>query len=160
MAYWAVARTLVRREAFAASRLEVAGFEVFVPKAKSGPLFPGYLFVRIIDRWRIVDRTVGVLGLIKFGDAPAKCPDGEIEALQSRIDSRGLVRLPRTPSRRRPIPPGAKVRIGAFTAIYAGMSPRERELVLIDLLGRQVAVELRAGQLADPVHLVEAQYSR
>jgi transcriptional antiterminator RfaH len=146
MAYWAVARTLIRRESFAGERLETAGFEIFVPRTRSGPLFPGYLFVRIENRWRIVDRTMGVLGLIKFGDTPAKCPDGEIAVWRSQMDDHGLVRLPdAAPAGLRR---GAKVNVGVLTAIYAGMTAREREVVLIDLLGRRLAVELRPGQHA------------
>ena len=159
MGYWAVARTLAKREAFAADRLEAAGFEVFAPKTRVGrgeaALFPGYLFVHIADHWRAIDRTLGVLGLIKVGDAPARCPDAEIAAIRSRTDSKGFVRVPgpMKAARRRKLRPGAKVRIGALEGIYAGQTARERELVLIDLLGRQLAVELRPGQLADPVHL-------
>jgi len=86
MAYWAVAQTVANRESFAAAHIKRGGFELFAPKIKLRiekrwqvvPLFPGYLFVSIIDRWRIIERTPGVLRLIKFGDAPAKCPDGEI----------------------------------------------------------------------------------
>jgi transcription antitermination factor NusG len=147
MSYWAVARTLTRRESFAGERLETAGFEIFVPKTIGGPLFPGYLFVRIHDRWRIVDRTLGVLGLIKFGEAPAKCPDREIALWQSQMDSLGLVRLPEPPP-----PPvlrrGDQVQVGALAGVYAGMSARERELVLIHLLGGQMTVELPPGRLA------------
>jgi transcriptional antiterminator RfaH len=147
MAYWAVARTLARHESLAADRLKTAGFEIFVPKTKTvrgtAPLFPGYLFVRIVDRWRAVDRTIGVLGLVKCGDAPAKCPDADIVALQSRIDARGLVSLPRPPKRaRRPIPIGAEVRVRGFVGLYAGQSARHRERILIDFLGRQVPVEV------------------
>jgi transcriptional antiterminator RfaH len=154
MAYWAVARTLTRHEGLAATRLKDAGFETFAPQTKMRrspePLFPGYVFVRISDRWRAIDRTVGVLGLIKFGDAPAKCPDSEIVALQGRMDAQGYIRLPEPPRRpRRKIRLGAKVRVGILTAIYAGQTPRERQLVLIELLGRQLTVEVRPGKIAE-----------
>jgi transcriptional antiterminator RfaH len=146
MAYWAVARTPVRREKFAADHIEAAGFEIFVPRTMTGPLFPGYLFVRIYDRWRIVDRTQGVLGLIKFGDTPAKCPDREIAVWRSQMDGEGLVRLPehKPAGLRR----GAKVKVGVLPAIYAGQTARERQQVLIELLGRRHVVTLRPGQIA------------
>jgi transcription antitermination factor NusG len=148
MSYWAVARTLVRRESFAGERLETAGFEIFVPKTSGGPLFPGYLFVRIQDRWRIVDRTLGVLGLIKFGDTPARCPDREIALWRSQMDPLGLVRLPEPPPPPRVLRQGDRVKVGVLPAVYAGMSVRERELVLIELLGRRMAVRVRRAQLA------------
>jgi transcriptional antiterminator RfaH len=145
MAYWAVAQTVANRESFAASHIKRAGFDILAPRTKLRidkrwqvvPLFPGYLFVSIIDRWRIIERTPGVLRLIKFGDAPAKCPDGEIAKLLNQSDASGLVRLPKRPkaaARAKPFEIGARVRIISgsfcgFDAIYAGMTTREREIV-------------------------------
>ena len=52
------------------------GFEVFLPlvqtKRASTPLFPGYLFARIVDRWRSINTTFGVLCLVRVGDCPSK----------------------------------------------------------------------------------------
>ena len=67
-AIWGVVRSLPQREAFAAERLrEDHGYEVFLPlvqtKRASQPLFAGYLFCRIVDRWRVINRTFGVLCL-------------------------------------------------------------------------------------------------
>jgi transcription antitermination factor NusG len=162
MGYWAVARTLVRREAFAAARLEAGGFEAFAPRTTSGALFPGYIFIHVGDTWRAIDRTVGVLNLVKFGDAPARCPDAEIAKLQSQVDAHGFVRLP-PPSKTngRSIPIGARVRVaGGFSAIYLGMTVREREIVLMDILGRQARVTLRPGQTVELVDLVSTPRSR
>jgi hypothetical protein len=67
MSFWGVVRSLPKREAFAAERLEDGGFEVFLPliqtKRASTPLFAGYFFIRILDQWRAVNRTLGVLCL-------------------------------------------------------------------------------------------------
>jgi transcriptional antiterminator RfaH len=164
MAFWAVARCVTRHEGFAAQQLEAAGFTVFLPRTTLGALFPSYVFVRVIDRWRRIDRTVGILGVVRFGDVPAKMPDADIAALQSRIDSHGLIRLPPpppTPARRkRIIPIGAKVKVASgpfrgFTGIYAGQTARERERILIDMLGRKAPVELLRGQLAPQADLAE-----
>ncbi len=133
MAYWAVARTIPHREPVAARRLSAVGFEIFAPKTKAGPLFPGYLFVRIIEQWQAIDRTHGVLKLVKFGECPARCPDAEIAKLQAQVDpSNGLIRLPARPpdAIRRKISIGAKVRIAGLDAIYIGMTARQREWVL------------------------------
>jgi transcription antitermination factor NusG len=67
----------------------LAGFETFTPKLRTRvgarwrttPLFGGYFFVRVVDRWRILERTIGVLSVVKFGAAPAQCPDQEIAKL-------------------------------------------------------------------------------
>jgi transcriptional antiterminator RfaH len=159
--YWAVAKTIARREAFAAERLKAMGFETFLPKMKVNgrvePVFSGYLFIKLGDRWRAVERTVGVLSLVRFGDRPARCHDAEIAHLQSQIDSRGLIRLPERPPKpkkpRRKIAVGTLVKISAgpfrgFSAIYAGQTARERERVLIELLGRQAPLELQPDQIA------------
>jgi transcriptional antiterminator RfaH len=98
MPFWACARVQPQREAFAAEHLEARGFQVFLPKIETkrtvAPLFRGYAFVMIADRWRAVETSFGVLALIKFGETPARVPDREIEALKAMIDGHGFVRLP------------------------------------------------------------------
>lgn len=149
MSYWAVARTLIHREPVAARRLEAAGFVIFAPctAPSAAPLFPGYLFVQVIDQWRAIDRTVGVLKLIKFGETPARCPDAEIDKLRERLDANGLIRLAARPPEgaRGKISIGAKVRVAGLNAIYVGMGVKERQRVLIHLLGRPVVAEVRSG---------------
>jgi transcriptional antiterminator RfaH len=154
--YWAVVRSLPKREAFAAERLRVDhGFEVFLPlvqtKRASQPLFSGYFFCRIVDRWRSINSTFGVLCLVRTGDCPARCPDHEIETLRSLIVG-GFVQLPEAPlpPMRRKIAIGARVRIasgpfGGMSGLYAGQSTRERELILLNLLGSQRPVAIAAN---------------
>jgi transcriptional antiterminator RfaH len=155
-AFWGVVRSLPKREAFAAERLRVdQGFEVFPPlvqtKRASAPLFNGYFFCRIIDRWRSINSTFGVLCLVRVGDCPARCPDREIDALKAMIDGHGYIKLPEAPPPpvRRKIAIGAKVRIasgpfGGWRGLYAGQSTREREKVLLNLLGGQRPVLIAA----------------
>ena len=106
------------------------------------PLFSGYTFVLIIDRWRAIETTIGVLCLVKFGDAPARVPDREIEALRRRADEHGLIRLPAKPPSvpKHVFRKGEKVRIigGPFEgvrAIHSGMRAGDRERILLSLLG-------------------------
>ena len=158
-AFWGVVRSLPKREAFAAERLRMDhGFEVFLPlvqtKCASQPLFSGYFFCRIVDRWRAINTTFGVLCLVRTGDCPAKCPDHEIDALKAMIDGHGFVRLPEAPPRL-PAPDcdRGKVRItggpfGGMSGLYAGQSTRERELVLLNVLGGQRPVAISAGLVA------------
>jgi transcriptional antiterminator RfaH len=151
MPYWSVARTVAHREVFAAHHLKAAGFQTFAPRIhidprRSAPLFLGYLFVRIFEQWRAVDRTIGILGLIRFGEQPARCPDAEIALLRRRLGDDGIVHLPR-------LRLGSRVRVLSgpfvgFLGLYAGMTTHQRELVLVNLLGRQTRVELAPGQLA------------
>jgi transcriptional antiterminator RfaH len=156
-AFWGVVRSLPKREAFAAERLRMDhGFEVFLPlvqtKRASAPLFNGYFFCRIVDRWRTINSTFGVLCLVRVGDCPARCPDREIETLKAMIDGHGYVKLPEAPPPpvRRTIAIGAKVRIaggpfGGWRGLYAGQSTRERELVLLNVLGGQRPVAIASN---------------
>ena len=132
------------------------GFEVFLPlvqtKRASQPLFSGYFFCRIVDRWRSINSTFGVLCLVRVGDCPARCPDHEIDSLKAMIDGHGFVRLPegRGIPVRRKIAIGARVKVtagpfGGMSGLYAGQSTRERELILLNLLGRQTPVTIAAS---------------
>jgi len=135
------------------------GFEVFLPLVQtqraSAPLFSGYFFCRIVDRWRSINSTFGVLCLVRVGDCPSKMPDAEIESLKAMIDGHGYIKLPEAPPPpvRRKIAIGAKVRIasgpfGGMSGLYAGQSTRERELVLLNLLGSQRPVAIAASLVA------------
>jgi transcriptional antiterminator RfaH len=160
MPFWGVVRSLPKREIFAAERLRVdQGFEVFLPlvqtRRASQPLFNSYFFCRIVDRWRSINSTFGVLCLVRVGDCPARCPDHEIDSLKAMIDGHGYIRLPEAPPPpvRRKIAIGAKVRIasgpfGGMQGLYAGQSTRERELVLLNVLGGQRPVSIAAGLVA------------
>ena len=159
MPFWGVVRSLPQRERFAADRCIDGGFETFLPlvqtKRASQPLFSGYFFVRIVEQWRAINSTFGVLCLVRTGDCPARCPDHEIDSLKSMIDGHGFVRLPEAPAAPagRRIAIGAKVVVtgGAFNGmrgLYAGQSTRERELVLLNLLGGQRPVAIAAGLVA------------
>ena len=82
--------------------------------------------------------------LVRVGDCPARCPDHEIDSLKAMIDGHGFVRLPegRGAPVKRKIAIGAKVQdhggpFGGMSGLYAGQSTRERELILLNLLGGQ-----------------------
>jgi transcription antitermination factor NusG len=130
------------------------GFEVFRPllRTKIGcrwttvGLFPGYMFVRILEAWRPIDRTPGVFGLIKNGETPARCPDSEIGALLARADRDGVVRLMRPSAPR--FAPGDRVSVRGFDGIYLGMGAHDRERVLLTILGAQRPVEIAADLIA------------
>jgi transcriptional antiterminator RfaH len=156
MSFWGVVRSLPQREKFASERLVDGGFEVFLPlvqtKRASAPLFSGYFFCRIIDRWRSINSTFGVLCLVRVGDCPARCPDREIASLKAMIDGHGFVRLPDVPAApiRREIAIGAKVRIaagpfGGMSGLYAGMSTKDRERVLLHVLGGQREIRIASN---------------
>jgi transcription antitermination factor NusG len=156
-AFWGVVRSLPKREAFAAERLRTDhGFEVFLPLVQtqraSVPLFRGYFFCRIIDRWQSINSTFGVLCLVRVGDCPARCPDHEIDSLKAMIDGHGYIKLPEAPPPpvRRKIAIGARVRIaagpfGGMTGLYAGISAKDRERVLLHVLGGQREIRIASN---------------
>jgi Transcription termination factor nusG len=78
MSFWGVVRSLPMNERFAASQLELRGFETFLPliqtKRATQPLFGGYLFCRILDRWRTINTCFGIIGLVRSAIARRKCP--------------------------------------------------------------------------------------
>lgn len=155
MPFWSVVRSLPMKERFAASQLELRGYETFLPmistKRASTPLFASYFFVLIVEQWRSINTCFGVFGLVRVGDCPSKMPDAEIENLKAMIDGHGFVRLPegRGSPVKREIAIGARVRVtagpfGGMSGLYAGQSTRERELILLSLLGRQTPVTIAA----------------
>ena len=155
-AFWGVVRSLPMKERFAASQLELRGYEIFLPliqtKRASAPLFNSYFFVRIVERWRAINTCFGVLCLVRVADCPSKMPDAEIDALKDMIDGHGYIKLPegRGSPVKRKIAIGSRVRItsgpfGGMSGLYAGMSTRDRERVLLNLLGGQRPVLIDAG---------------
>jgi transcriptional antiterminator RfaH len=161
-AYWAVLRSAPGHDVLAYEGVRRAGFETFTAKIRTrvgerrrtSPLFGCYFFARIVDQWRVLERTIGVLSVVKSAGVPAKCPDEEIATLIARSDPDGVIRLSSslTPQAvvRRAFEPGAPVSITegpfrGFAALHTGMSTRDREMVLIDLLGRKTAVGVPAG---------------
>jgi transcription antitermination factor NusG len=163
MPYWVVARAVPHHDRLAAECVGLAGFETFVPKIRvkvgaqwrTMPMFAGYLFVRIVDQWRALERTMGVLNVVKVGTTPSRSPDDEIAKLIARSDPDGVIRLNARPMpsvSRHAFTPGAPVAIAGgplagFNGLYAGQTARERELILIDILGATGPVEIAAGSL-------------
>ena len=151
MSFWSVAQCESQRERTAQRFLEQAGFETYLPmiraKKRELPLFPAYLFVKVVDFWYSIDNTIGVIELLKSGDAPAKLPDKIISEIKGR-ERGGIVRLPKP----RGLQIGDRVSIvrGGFTdhiGLFDGMSAKDRIFVLLDLLGRKVRVQMAQSDM-------------
>jgi transcription antitermination factor NusG len=162
MPYWAVLRSAPGHDVLAYEGVCRAGFEIFTPKIRTrvgakwrtSPLFGCYFFARVVDQWRALERTIGVLSVVKSAGMPARCPDEEIATLIARSDPDGVIRLNSrmTPQSvvRRAFESGAQVSIvdgpfRGFRALHTGMSTRDREMVLINILGGPRPVEVAAG---------------
>ena len=160
MSYWAAARVLPRRESLAEVCLAERGFSVFAPRVETSRhsvalLFPMHIFVLVVAQWRAIDSTPAVVKLIRFGDTPTKVPDHEIEALKARADKLGVIHLPPPPKTRHVFKRGDRVKIlagqfASFAAIHTGMRARQREIVLVTMLGA-------TREFAVTSHLIAAQ---
>jgi transcription antitermination factor NusG len=160
MAFWAVCQCEASREHVAAQFLQQAEFKIYLPKilcktaarSRVVPLFPGYLFVEVIDRWYQIRWTTGILRvLMTNSDQPASVSDELMKAIRRREDDQGLVKLPKP----RGLVRGDAVRItrGSFEgqlAVFQGMVGAARISVLLDLMGRKVPVKI-ATRDVEPV---------
>jgi transcription elongation factor/antiterminator RfaH len=151
---WYAVHTLPFAEARAESQLHRQGFRTFQPKRHKtvrharksstveAPFFPRYLFI-VLDlgrhQWRSVNGTFGVSRLVMRGDRPHPVPHGVVEALIEAADPRGILQL------------ACKLQVGGPVRLMAGpfaeqlailddLDDSGRVRVLLDILGRQVAI--------------------
>jgi transcriptional antiterminator RfaH len=137
--------------------LGLRNYETYLPRVRTwrttatrktlevpAPLFPGYLFIRIVEgRWWEARWSVGVSRIILDGERPAVVPDAVINDIRAReVD--GLIQLAPSPPE---FSPGDELRIiqGALAGqivLYAGMSSRQRIEVLFVMLGAERRVSL------------------
>jgi len=153
--FWSVVQSHPACERKAITNIERQGFRCYAPREKitrivrgrkvhgARWLFPRYLFVWIIDHWYALFGTFGVSSLIMNGDKPAKLPEGWVEQLRER-EIGGLIVLNASRFKK-----GQRVQVtgGLFAGqrgLYQGMTSRQREVILLDALGR---VELASDLL-------------
>jgi hypothetical protein len=148
---WFVVQTNPQKETFVEERLKP--FEPYLPKFKKisgkvAPLFPRYIFTPQITEVRLITSTIGVRGLLMAGDHPATI-NGKIIRFWRDKERGGLVQLPPPPR----FHPGDRLTIlrGSLqhrSVVYAGMSGRDRERVLIEMLGQNVTIIVASADLA------------
>jgi transcriptional antiterminator RfaH len=151
--YWACARAEWQREQVAAAYLKRAGFTTYLPRLRERriargrkievkpPLFPGYLFVQIVNGWWSARWSPGVAAVLMDGERPAHLPDSIIDEIRSR-ERNGLIELPK-----RPLVKGQRVRVlrGAFfesAGLFDGTNGHDRVHILLTLLGAPRRVTL------------------
>jgi transcriptional antiterminator RfaH len=115
---------------------------------KRSAYFNRYLFVSLDvqqQRWRAINSTIGVVGLVMCNAMPLPVPPGIVEALISATDESGMLR---------PIAlaPGQKVRVtaGAFLdqlGILDRLDGAGAVRVLLDIMNRSVPVQLFRDQI-------------
>jgi transcription antitermination factor NusG len=111
-----------------------------VPRA----LFPGYLFVRPLDRWRKLRSTYGVIDIVSRGDQPEYVPKAVMTALRRNADKQGIVTLPK--QRKPEMGEAVEIKIGAwqgFKGLYDGLDDQGRIQVLLSMFGRNVVLKFK-----------------
>jgi transcription antitermination factor NusG len=148
---WFVVQTNPQKESFVEQRLK--DLRVYFPRFKKisgriAPLFPRYIFTPKIAEVRLITSTIGVRGLLMAGDHPATIK-GSVIAFWKAKERGGLVQLPPPP--RFQIGETLTILRGSLkwrTVIYAGMRGKDREKVLIEMLGGQVSLTVPTQDLA------------
>lgn len=107
-------------------------------------LFPRYVFVWIEQQWHVINSTFGVSNILMNGESPAALPVGWVDDMKRNEHPDGLIHLKKSRFTRGQ---GVQVVGGLLDGqrgIYQGQTSRQREIVLLDALGR---VELAPGLL-------------
>ena len=159
MAYWAVAISQPNRERTALVNLVRQGYRAYCPmtrrqRVRKGrkvevqvPLFPRYLFVEVDEsKWWSLRGTKGLASVIMDHqrEQPMRIRDSVIDTVK-KIESVAELDAPRFVA-------GQRVTLtdGPFAglpAIWVGQSARDREFVLLELLGRATRVEVATAEL-------------
>lgn len=158
---WICAVTQPKREFCAAANLELADFAVYLPitqVTQSGvkrliPLFSGYLFVKLCEKYPKLRGIDGVSGIIAQDDEPIVIKSPIIAELRSR-ETAGIIPTERAPNTAaRGFTPGEAVRLigGAQAGLFGTferMLGRHRASVQVALFGRTAQVNVSVGGLA------------
>ena len=164
MKEWYAVQTRPRQEAIAELNLARQGYHSYLPKVLLRkrrrdkwtrvvePLFPRYLFIQVDPGEQSlapVRSTLGVAGLVRFGQLLRPVPDSVIEYIKQAEN-------PDTHQQHAdewPHQPGDAVQIleGPFaglSGIFQAATGEERAMLLIELLGRQNTIDVAMDAIA------------
>lgn len=140
-------------------RIEVFAPRITCTRKRNGdkPLFPGYVFARLNLQdgiWARARNLPGVRGLVHIGGEPCPVDDGVIEVIRRRTADYAPRRLS--------LKEGERVRVtaGSFADLEGifceALSGDERIAILIDMMRREVRVELSIDEVERVVRGVAA----
>lgn len=138
------------------------GYETYLPLVQTSrrrngknvkrteAFFPRYLFISLdkeTDNWSPIRSTIGVAGMVRFGEMPAVVPKKLIVNLKNNEDEFGLQSF-----EKKELKQGDKVEIiegpfAGYKAIYQKMKSTERVSVLLDIVGKNTQVTLNIDEL-------------
>lgn len=125
--------------------------DVFLPRVretyspKLTPMFPGYLFIKIVDgQWSHIRYCPGILYVVANHERAARVADREIKRILSECKKHGYVDLYEEPE---PLKEGQHVEIkhGLFKGQfgrYKGKTADERNRVLLSMFGKEAEIEV------------------
>ncbi len=154
---WRLVHTKPQQEMEAKVQLERQSYTVYLPmlyqlKRKRGkqiecrtPLFPRYLFVRLIagvDDWGPIRSTRGVSNLVRFGANAAHVSDELIEEIQSRAGDEGY-HYEEYPMFKQ----GEQIMVtdgpfNGYEGIFHAVRGEDRVLILLDIIGKETRTEV------------------
>jgi transcriptional antiterminator RfaH len=154
---WYVVRTKPKQELRAEANLRAEEVEVFAPRIRQPfshrgstscsdrvePLFPSYIFARFdfVTFYRKIRLTRGVHAIVGLGEAATPIDDATIEALMSRVETDGFVRVyaPRQGDLVDIV--GGPLR--SLTGVFeSGLNGGDRVRILLTMLASSARVEL------------------
>lgn len=161
-AAWVVAQLKPNSDRIAQCNLSRQRFEVFQPrievtrrqrdrfKRQNEPLFPGYIFVRVLVgdglAWRALRGTRGISRIVAFGGAPAVVPDDFVSEIRSQCDDDSLLH----PDPALGVGDTVRAARGPFVDLVGRiekLGAEERVWVLLEVMGRQARVEIPRANL-------------
>jgi len=148
MSYWALIISQANKERLAVQNIANQKYEYYFPMFRekiiknnekievARPLFPRYIFVRIVQQWSSLTGTYGVSGVVMDGQEPRIVQESVLSSLRNREDKNGFVELDKKEGFLRGEPVTLKSgplkdKIG----IYDGMTSDERAIILFKMLG-------------------------
>lgn len=156
--HWFAVYTKPRQEHTALLNLEGQSFQCYLPmteerrqrpvggQTSNTPLFPRYLFLNAapeVQSLASVRSTRGVVGLVRAGFELVSVPSSVIAGLKSRMSpATGLIPLDGIT-----LVSGDKVRVAdgplaALEGVFKEHRGRNRSLMLLEILGRKIAVDI------------------
>jgi len=159
---WYAVFTVPQNEKSAVRHLDLREIESFLPTYEAArvwknrqrvhlvlPLFPSYLFVKILSRERArVLESPGVLRIVGNGRGPLPVPDDTVEFLRSDFCMRKI-----EPFRELVVGQKVRIRNGAMRGLEGVLIRKNNNLrfvLTIDLINQHAAVEIGAENL-EPV---------
>lgn len=154
---WVVVMTAGNKERRVLRRMSALPLLPYLPfyagwRSRPVMLFRNYIFVHYVEEtFNLLFRLPDIIRILMNNGIPSLLDDKVINAIKSRENNNGVVILPERP--KQIFKKGQTLKVtqygplyGQFV-IYKGMTPLDREQVLLSLLGREITTEFEQSEL-------------